>query len=120
MTQRTNIPAKVSLAAAAVAVSLAAIAAPLTAAPLTQTATDEATLYVASIQSAGTVAVSDDSLSEAEVADILFMREEEKVARDVYMTLGHSVTSGLSWVNPFENTQRGTEQLRMSQERVQA
>jgi hypothetical protein len=115
MTQRTNIPAKVSLAAAAVAVSLAAIAA-----PLTQTATDEATLYVASIQSAGTVAVSDDSLSEAEVADILFMREEEKVARDVYMTLGHSVTSGLSWVNPFENTQRGTEQLRMSQERVQA
>jgi hypothetical protein len=43
-------------------------------------------------------------LSEAEVSDILFMREEEKLARDVYLTLG-----GIWTTRVFANIARAEE-----------
>ena len=88
MTEPRSIPARLSVAGAVVAISFATMAAPLAAAPRTQTAIDEATLFATAAPSSIAVSVSESALSEAEVADILFMREEEKLARDVYVTLG--------------------------------
>ena len=88
MTQLRSIPSRLSVAAAVVAISFATMAAPLTATPLTQTATDETTLFATTTPSAITVAASQSALSDAEIAGILFMREEEKLAHDVYVTLG--------------------------------
>jgi hypothetical protein len=39
-------------------------------------------------RNAGTQAPTADSLSEEEISQLLFVREEEKLARDVYITLG--------------------------------
>jgi len=88
MTQLRSIPSRVSVAGAVVAISFATMTAPLTAAPLTQTATDETALFATTTPSAITVAASHSTLSDAEIADILFMREEEKLAHDVYVALG--------------------------------
>jgi hypothetical protein len=45
-------------------------------------------LYAPATVSVTSIAASQNGLSDAEVADILFMREEEKLAHDVYVTLG--------------------------------
>jgi len=87
MTQLRHIPSKLAASGAAVAILFAAIAAPLTAAPATQSAVDEVALYATSAPSANAIAASTSTLTDAEIQDILFMREEEKLARDVYMTL---------------------------------
>ncbi|MCL1599553.1 MAG: DUF2202 domain-containing protein [Actinomycetia bacterium] len=68
-----------------------------------QTASTAAVTAPAADVSAPAIAVSSD-LSDAEVSDILFMREEEKLARDVYLTLGEI------WTTPvFTNIARAEE-----------
>ena len=52
-------------------------------------------------------ALSDGNLTEAEIQGILFMREEEKLARDVYLTLADS-----SGMNIFSNI-AGSESTHM-------
>jgi hypothetical protein len=88
MFRTSIIPIRLTVAGAAFAISFAAMAAPLGAAPVTQTAADEGALYATGDPATGLLAVSDDVLTDSEIQDILFMREEEKLARDVYITLG--------------------------------
>lgn len=89
MTQPRSIHAKLSIAGAIVAIAVATLAAPVVAVPQTQTAADEATLYSSSGAESSFTAIvaSTNALSDAEIADILFMREEEKLAQDVYLAL---------------------------------
>jgi hypothetical protein len=88
MFRTSIIPIRLTVVGASFAISFAAMAAPLGAVPVTQTAADEVALYAAADPATGVLAVSVGTLTEAEIQDILFMREEEKLARDVYMTLG--------------------------------
>jgi len=88
MTQPRSFPTRLSIAGAVAAISFATLAAPVAAAPSTQSASDDAMLYTKAASTSSVVTVSQGSLSEAETADILFMREEEKLAHDVYVTLG--------------------------------
>ena len=48
------------------------------------------------------------ALSEVEAADLVFMREEEKLARDVYLTLGEA------WDNPTFDNVAASEQRHMN------
>jgi hypothetical protein len=52
-------------------------------------------------------ALSDSDLKEAEIQGILFMREEEKLARDVYLALG------MRWDMNIFNNIAGSEQTHM-------
>lgn len=99
---------RLSVAGAAFAISFAAIAAPLAAAPITQTAADEVTLYATADASIDAVAASANVLTDAEIQDVLFMREEEKLARDVYMTLGEV------WGTPIFTNIAGAESMHMN------
>jgi len=108
MTQRRNIPSKLATAGAVVTMSLAAMAAPLTAAPPTQSAADEVALYATLAPSTSAVTVSANTLTDAEIQDILFMREEEKLARDVYMTLADV------WGTPIFTNIAGAESMHMT------
>ena len=108
MNQPSSIPVRLSVAVTAVAISFAAISAPLTAAPLTQTAADEVTLYATAAPSTRAVTVSTNTLTDAEIQDILFMREEEKLARDVYMTLADV------WGTPIFTNIAGAESMHMT------
>ena len=108
MTQLRNIPSKLAATGAAVAISFAAMAAPLTAAPPTQNAADEFALYGTSAPSTNAATVSATTLTDAETEDILFMREEEKLARDVYMTLGDV------WGTPIFTNIAGAESMHMT------
>ncbi|MCL1587696.1 MAG: DUF2202 domain-containing protein, partial [Actinomycetia bacterium] len=103
-----HIPSKLAASGAAVAILFAAIAAPLTAAPATQSAVDEVALYATSAPSTNAIAASTSTLTDAEIQDILFMREEEKLARDVYMTLADV------WGTPIFTNIAGAESMHMS------
>jgi hypothetical protein len=105
MNRPSSIPARLSVAGAAVATSFAAIAAPLTAAPLTA---DDIALYTPATPSTSAVTVSANTLTDAEIQDILFMREEEKLARDVYITLADV------WGTPIFTNIAGAESMHMT------
>jgi hypothetical protein len=108
MNKPSSIPARLSLVGAAVAISLTAIAAPLTAAPPTQSAADEVALYGSWAPSTNAVAVTANTLTDAEIQNILFMREEEKLARDVYMTLADV------WGTPIFTNIAGAKSMHMT------
>lgn len=88
MTQPRSFPTRLSIAGAVAAISFATLAAPVAAAPSTLRPADDAMSYAQAAPTSSVVTVSQSTLSEAETAHILFMREEEKLAHDVYVTLG--------------------------------
>ncbi|MCL1593065.1 MAG: DUF2202 domain-containing protein, partial [Actinomycetia bacterium] len=85
ITSTTN-PKRIAIAGAAAILSLSVASIASASVPATASS-DESLIYGRPPVEASYVAPS-STLSEAEVADILFMREEEKLAHDVYVTLG--------------------------------
>jgi hypothetical protein len=91
----------------AIAAAIGAVAVVATAS-LTATVYDRSTpgeTQTAPVSTAAPVAIAASTgLSDTEITDILFMREEEKLARDVYLTLNEI------WDTPiFENIARAEE-----------
>jgi hypothetical protein len=87
MTIQTSITTRLALTGTALLTMAALAVAPATAAASTQTAVDEATLFAPAATSAIAVSDTGNGLSAAEMADITYMVEEEKLAHDVYVTL---------------------------------
>jgi len=88
MTTQTPIATRLALAGTALVAAAGLALAPAIAASTTQTAVDEATLFAPAATSAVVASNTGSGLSAAEVADIQYMVEEEKLAHDVYVTLG--------------------------------
>lgn len=86
MITRTTSPRRIAVASAAAILSLS-VATIASASVPTTASSDDSLVFGRPPVEASYVATS-STLSEAEVADILFMREEEKLAHDVYVTLG--------------------------------